>query len=360
MNNYQISVINSLKHLREIGPAWNELLKKSCSNTIFLTWEWQYAWAECFLNENKRLFAITVYSKNELVGIAPWYIHDVKNCGFPLKQINFLGTPEAGSDYLDVIIKKGKEKEVTKQLYDFLLNNEISHWDYLMLRDIPSDSLFLVYFLEKILADGKYAETTFGSYCPRVKLPKTKDNFLISLSPNRRQQYKRHLRILKKEDDIRLISNPSPGPDDINSFFVFYTEKTGYSSQHVKSMVEKLINNSKEKEIVQIDTLFAGEKKIAALLHLRHEFTMSMYLMAINKTHKPKISIGNILVGMCLEDSIRQGFSIYDFLKGTENYKFHWANSGRTSLNLIFYPKKVSSLIFLKKFLKYFAKIILR
>jgi hypothetical protein len=44
-----------------------------------------------------------VYKNNDLVGIAPFYLKNDKYGPFKMRQIEFLGTPEAGSDYLDVI-----------------------------------------------------------------------------------------------------------------------------------------------------------------------------------------------------------------------------------------------------------------
>ena len=59
--------------------------------------------------------------------------------------------------------------------------------------------------------------------------------------------------------------------------------------------------------------------------------------------------------------AIESGFSEYDFLNGTEPYKFHWAEGGRSSLNLFYYQKKIGPLILaMVKFLKYTAKIMMR
>jgi CelD/BcsL family acetyltransferase involved in cellulose biosynthesis len=69
-----------------------------------------------------------------------------------------------------------------------------------------------------------------------------------------------------------------------------------------------------------------------------------MHLMAVNKDFDKKISVGNILVGICLEEAILEGIRRYDFLKGNEDYKFHWANSGRRSLEISLYQRRLKVL----------------
>jgi len=361
MSEIKISVIDSLEKLKDLKPSWNQLLKKSISNSIFLTWEWQYSWAETFSNNNKQLFVITVYYKNKIIGIAPWYIKVSKTRGFNIRKLYFLGNPEAASDYLDVIATKSKEQEVAKQLYAFLFSEGKKHWDSLMLRDISSDSLFLLYLQELIAEYGKYSSLSYSSFCPATNLPSSTKNFLLALTPNRRQQYKRHSRILQKDKDIRLHTQTTPTTGDLDNFFTFYENKSGYSSRQVKPMIQSLIQNSNEQKRVQIDTLMDGDFKIASLLHLKHEHTLSMYLMVVDKTYNPKISIGNIIVAMCMENAIKAGFHTYDFLKGTENYKLHWANTSTTLLGLSVYQMSLATtLLHSINSIKNLGKILLR
>ena len=70
----EAKIVSSIEVLRDLKGEWNELLAKSKSNTIFLTWEWAYSWAECFVNGDRELFVICLYDDgNRPIGIAPWY-----------------------------------------------------------------------------------------------------------------------------------------------------------------------------------------------------------------------------------------------------------------------------------------------
>ena len=62
-------------------------------------------------------FIVTVYDEsNRLIGVSPWYTNEIGLSITTQKQIEYLGTPETSSDYLDVFVKKGLEKDVAYYL----------------------------------------------------------------------------------------------------------------------------------------------------------------------------------------------------------------------------------------------------
>jgi len=112
---------------------------------------------------------------------------------------------------------------------------------------------------------------------------------------------------------------------------------------------------------LQIDILAANGNPFGALLHLRYENTLAMYLMAIDKEYNPKISIGNVLIGLCITSAIRNGIEVYDFLKGCESYKFHWSNDGKSSVEMLFWQRRMVPVISgLTRLAKHAGKMILR
>lgn len=360
-NEYRIEIVDSLDAWQRMSGTWNDLLRSSRANTVFLTWEWLFTWAGSFLDANRRLFIVTVYHDTELVGIGPWYLNRVSRNFMGFNQLEFLGSPEAGSDYLDVILKEGKEREVTLFLYRFLFGEGRSFWDSLLLRDISSDSLFLLYFQESVEAEGKYAELCKGSYCPVVSLPKSR-NWAPGVSAKRKARFKQDLARLKKsgEMDHRVVSGDAL-PAGLDDFFSFYNEKTGYEGLPLSRFMKELCSFPAGRNLLQVDFLTIQGTTIAALLHLRYQEELLLYLMAVDKTFNPKISSGNVLVGLSLERAHEEGRARYDFLKGIERYKFYWADRGRTSLSIFISQKKLKPLLFTTaRFMKYTAKMLLR
>lgn len=344
----KIEVIDSLKGMAEMGKSWNHLLMASRASTIFLTWEWLFTWTEYFAKEDRTPFVLAVYKGRELVGVAPWCI---RQSGFGLsrpRQIEFLGTSGAGSDYLDVFAKRGKEREVSSCIYEFLFDEAASCWDRLYLQDIPSSSLFLLYLLDKIDEKGQYARIDLGAFSPVAILPASTEEFMAGLSPNRREQFMRHWRLLHRRGEVRHVSvNPSEGVNNegLQEFLSLFQNRRMGNQESFFEFLKMFTFRCSSQNWIQMDFLKVDQRTIAGLFHLCFQGTRFMYLAAVDRAYYPQISIGNLLLGCCIREAVRSGVQVYDFLKGSEAYKFHWANHGKRSINLCLWRKSFKNLL---------------
>lgn len=341
--------IKTIEGLRRVRDEWNILLEGSLSNSIFLTWEWMYSWAECFINEKRELFLIKVYDDaNRLVGIAPWYTEKINFGPASIKQLCFLGGPETASDYLDLIAAKGREREVSNYLYDYLFGVGSSSWDCLKFQDVRAESLFLLNFIHKHRQQGRYFEITQGSFCPIITLQKTEEEFLSQISSSRSKRFRQDLRTLKKTDTVEIKSHVTDGIEGaVNSFFKLYSEKTEWEGEDLHRFTKRFLQNSVAVNCIQIDFLMANDNTIGGLLHLKHNHTLSLYLMAVDKSYNPRISAGNLLVGLCVIRAIENKFKVYDFLKGYEEYKFYWTSEGRTTQTVFLAQRKALPIVYM-------------
>ena len=344
-------IVTSIKEFEAIRDDWNKILEGSISNSIFLTWEWMYSWAECFINERRELFVVKVYDdRNRLVGIAPWYIEKIKIGPAAIRQVSFLGTPETASDYLDVFTARGREREVSSFLYDALFGELAGSWDCISLQDTRAESLFLLSFMYKHRLQGRHFEITQGSFCPIISLPKTEEEFLSQISSSRSKRFRQDLRTLKKTDTVEIRTHVADDIEEaVDGFFKLYAEKTEWEGKDLHRFIKRFVENAENGKFLQIDFLLANENTIGGLLHLKHNHALSLYLMAVDKAYNPRISAGNLLVGLCIVRAIENQFRVYDFLKGYEDYKFYWTSEGRTTQAVLIVQKKTLPVIHMMK-----------
>lgn len=357
-----IQVIDSFEQWQMKSKAWNALLNKTVSVTIFLTWEWLYAWAKCFLHEDRKLFILCIYQSDELVGIAPFYLQKRRHKLLALREIRFLGSPETGSDYLDVIIYKGKERAVAEALYDFLYGTGRGQWDELRLTDVPAESLFLLHFMNCVEAHGKFSEIQRCAIMPQTRLPNNIDAFFAMLSAKRRSRYRQDIRrLFDGGESEHLTYGAADLEEGLDRFFELYNAKSGYEGTKLHTFLSKLGTINDAKQWLLIDILCSRNTDIAGLLHLRYDSTQSLLLMVVDKGFNRKISAGNVFVGMCSQNAIKDGVQMYDFLKGDEDYKFHWATGMRTSLVFILNQRRpLAILSTIGRLTKYAIKAIIR
>lgn len=361
MSDLTVNIIDSKEDFYKMAPEWNALLDESSSGSVFLTWEWLSAWSECYLGRNRSLFILAFYEKSHLVGIAPFYVECKMKGPVTLREIHFLGGPEAGSDYLDVFARKGHEKTVADTLYDYLMGDGKARWDVVHLLDIPADALFLLYFNKRVQLDGKFTETASSSFCPVVRCGSENELFEM-LSQTTRKKFKQDIRVIHREQDIvHSVIHGVEVVGALEEFFKLYERKSRFSGKNLRPILDTFLSRCNGDSPVQIDLLSVSGQVVAGLLHLRYRNTLAMYLMAIDKEFNSKISLGNILVGLCIKNSIAAGLDTYDFLKGDESYKFHWASGGRSNMKYILWQKNPAGVVSaLGRLVRHAGKVILR
>jgi CelD/BcsL family acetyltransferase involved in cellulose biosynthesis len=347
---------------RSISRDWSNLLARSNAVTYFLSWEWLFSWAEICMSADRQLFILAFYEKDSLIGVAPFYLLKRKSGIFFVRELRFLGTPESGSDYLDVLTQKGREKEISTALYAYLHGEGRTCWDQLLLSDMRADSLFLLHFMNRLDEEGRYVELKRGAYCPVTQLPDTEDGLYSMLSPGWRKKFKQDMRVSKRDYEVsHVVFDGSEVEGQLEAFFQMYEEKGGWPGEQLHSILKKLLKKYDGNIPFQLDYLFFDGKPLAALFHFKFNQIVSMYLMAVDKQCNPKISIGNLLVGYSIKNAISSGFKQYDFLKGDERYKFHWSNSGHCTLQLNVWQKRpVGYCLALAKMARHSGKLLLR
>jgi len=361
MDKYSVAVIESIPDWEKTHEQWNNLLAKSKSNNIFLTFEWLFSWWNIFLNDRKKLSILYIYNRNILVGIAPWYIHSIKHGPFKQKRFEFIGSPEAGSDYLDVICTEGEEINISHILYKYI-HNGFKKWDSLYFSDFPANSMFFMNFIHELNNDGKYYVLKTASYCPTINLPNDIEEYKSSMTSKRKKKLDWQIHKLNQKGKITTDNIICNGIDNlIDDYFDFYELVRNINNDKLRYFVKYYHKYLGNKSTIQIITLKQDEIKLASILHLLYGKIKYNYLVATNKNYDKSISVGEILVYECINNSIKEKYNKYDFLKGEEQYKFKWSNDGERSLSLLYY--KFGFLTFYLLFIetiKNMAKYILR
>ncbi|WP_224981891.1 GNAT family N-acetyltransferase [Geomonas agri] len=338
MSNLSVTVIDSPAKLQGLALSWNELLEASVSDSPFLRWEWLATWVECCLGKKRSLFVLSFEEKGRVAGIAPFFL-EMSGGVLPRRTIRFLGTPEGGSDYLDVFCRRGRETEVADALYHYLVGEGRGRWDVLHLQDIPAESVFLLRFLNRVDEVGKYYEITPGAFCPVLDLASDREGWPLAATPGCKKKFHKELAILEREGAVSHRVEEEADAASLERFFAFYRQATGRTSEVLHRLLAGYLERCEKGGGVSIDALAVGGRDIASLLHFRCHGSLFLYLVAVDKDFNPRISVGHLLLGHCIVSAREAGYRRCDFLKGDEGYKFFWATGGRRTLQLRLWRK---------------------
>src|SRR5205085_12297569 len=103
--------IKTAEEFFELRDEWNTLLESSASACVCLTHEWVSTWWRQ-LAEGRKLSILTARDGGKLIGILPLAIRAPQYPRMMPRLVEFIASGVIGSDYLDAIIERGRERVV--------------------------------------------------------------------------------------------------------------------------------------------------------------------------------------------------------------------------------------------------------
>lgn len=340
---YAAMLVNTLmteEEFRALGKEWNGLLHRSQSNNIFLTWEWMYTWWKHY-GAGKDLFVVTVRGDDGvLIGLAPMCIKKVSFHGLAsLKAITFLGTEDVCSDYLDIIASPETHEMVVKAVFDYLDENSKS-WDFIILSDVLADSGSYRHIISELDSRKAGYFLSDEKECPYISLPESYEAYVTGLSKNTRYNLARRARNL---DAGFFTYDGSESIEKVmEKLFELHGKrmesKTGGRSNF---LLKKLTDFHMEAARVfndngalRIYSLLVGGEPVAMLYGFRYMDKFFYYQAGMDPDYE-KQSAGMVLMANCIRDSIESGLKEFDFLRGSEAYKYKWTGTSRKIVNIV-------------------------
>jgi CelD/BcsL family acetyltransferase involved in cellulose biosynthesis len=307
-----------------LKPEWNDLVRRSCCDTLFLTWEWQKTWWKHLGEGNLLLLGFRHGDDGRLVGIAPLF--RTKD-GDGRSVLNMVGCRDV-SDYLDVISEAGQEDGVYQALLDYL-EDEAVEFDLIDLCNIPQASLTFTRLREKAESRGYQTLVEVEDVCPIIPLPETWDDYLMSIDKKQRHEIRRKLR---KADaaDTRFVIVASN--DDLQAAMQAFVdlhqkstpEKDEFMDAQMQGFFFEVAQVLQDNGWLQLAFVEMDGEKTASLLNFDYGDAILVYNSGYDPTQHRHLSPGIVVTARCIEYAISLGRRKFDFLRGDEVYKYRF------------------------------------
>ncbi len=306
--------ITTTNNFSSVFNEWETLLPKCPANTIFLTPLWQKIWWEHF-GEGYNLQIISVYKDSELIGIAPLTLKD--------DSLTFVGDSDL-FDYHDFIVVSGQENSFYTALSDHISKLE---WSTIKLKSIRQDSPTLQYLPIFAENNGYTCKISKEDTAPIASLCKTWDDYMMELSKKHRHELRRKLRRLEKTVDSKqyICEDLASIEEDMQDFFRL----------HKASSPEKLEFMTSERQDFFLDTaikllpknqfklyfLDIDNVRVASCICFDYAGSYLLYNSGYDMNYS-HWSVGLLNKALCVRDAIEDGRRAFDFLRGSERYKY--------------------------------------
>jgi CelD/BcsL family acetyltransferase involved in cellulose biosynthesis len=324
---YSSSIVDNVDFFKDLKKEWTNLLDSISDRNIFSTWEWLFSWWEIFGERNK-LFIITLRNptNQELVGIAPLFIHRTAFYKFPVRELSFIGLNQ--SDRQNFICAPDDSHAIDNFFTTIIQYGHL--WDIVRLDQISSPISIFPFNYE-----GLIFKCENSSICPYVRRNGGGDTYFNTLSKKCRRDIKhKENRITRfgKWDCKPLISSGSI--DNLFDQIVSiesrsrkaHTDKLFLQNCDNLTFLKHFYNRCKHHNWFDISVLTIDFQPIAYLLGFKYKNIFLAYNMAYNKDYHVA-SPGKILLNKKIKNcfDFSSSINIFDFSRGDFYIKHLWA-----------------------------------
>jgi CelD/BcsL family acetyltransferase involved in cellulose biosynthesis len=301
-------------NLKSLKTCWLDAGRSLDWPSIFILPPWLEAWWQIFGTGDTYLR--TVREGESIIGIAP-----MKLVG---ETLSFIGDIDV-CDYEDFIVAGGREEAFFNALLDDAVQHNIKQLD---LKHLRPDSRALQNLVPIAVSRGYRVASTPEDVNVEMDLPSTWDAYLESLNTKQRHEVRRKLRRLEEAGNLefRFIDDASSVPGAVDTFFKMFTEsrkdKAAFLTEKMEAYFRLLTVNMAGAGLLRLGVLALDTKPVAQIICFDYNDCIYLY----NSGYDPdyvSLSAGLLSKVLAIKDSIGKGKRKFDFLKGSETYKYH-------------------------------------
>jgi CelD/BcsL family acetyltransferase involved in cellulose biosynthesis len=342
----RLETISDPDALARLRPEWDELLEQSPADSVFVTWEWLATWWK-HLSPGRRLHLIAVRRGAELIAIAPLMVSPPRpNRLVPFRSLAFLGTGSAGSDYLDVIIRRGRQEEALDALAPCLQRTELA----IELGQVSRESCMAMGLVGRLARQGWERAEQQTDVCPFIPLAGVSwPAYLAGLTIGHRANFKRRLSNLGKTFDLRFERAETESERRaalsalIDLHHLRWRERGGSTALYTPALLafhDEWTRLALERGWLRLFVMKLDGRPVAALYGIRYRRAFCFYQTGFDPSFA-RYGVGQVTVGLSIKSAIDEGVDEYDLLHGAEPYKFDWARQVRELSRIALYPPGV-------------------
>jgi CelD/BcsL family acetyltransferase involved in cellulose biosynthesis len=305
--------------------------------TPYQTWEWNEAWWRHFgTRKRPRLLLFYADAAGQTpVGIAPLYTSF--HLGTPLRRLAWMGT--GVSDYLEPLARPEYECAVAQALLKHL-DAGLCGWDMADLQQLRPQTPLLACSR----AEARHMPAIIPMEpCPYVVLPQTWEEFTARLGKKMRSNLGYYERLLQKTfpDARGALADASNLDAGMTALFDLHQKRWNarwlpgvLGGKRVQAFHREAAARFLEQGWLRLHLLYADGDWRAALYCFAYGGRTCYYLGGF-APELARYSLGTLLTGRAIRQAISEQHTEFDFLRGSEPYKYRWLPEERHNHRLL-------------------------
>ncbi|OLB80774.1 MAG: hypothetical protein AUI15_41080 [Actinobacteria bacterium 13_2_20CM_2_66_6] len=321
--------------LAQEATAWEELREHSPAASPFMSRAWHQAWAGSAppgeLHASYGILARgaagavdailpvavrNVVLRRQRVAALTWAIGDV---GCP-DHLDVLATPAANLDAMVPVLRS-------------------LPWDVLILDNLTAGETNATRLAAALAQSGCAVRWEPRWRCPYVELPRRWEDYLASLSANRRQAVRRRERALERGHVITVVDHAAAGLDEgwrrlVDLHGRRWSGAGAFRDPRVERLHRSFARELAGRGQLWLSTLEVNGEPAAAWYGFSDRDTVYFYQSGRDPRWEDW-SVGAVLMAKMVRRAIEGGYRRLDLLRGDEGYKSQWAAAHRVTTELV-------------------------
>lgn len=342
----RVECINSSWGFTALRPEWNALLRASVSDSPFLTWEWLHTWWTHLAGPSQLRMA-AVRAGDELIALAPFRI--TRGRLALLSRLDMLGTGEAGSDYLDVIVRRGYEADGVRALARFAKSeNATLRMGHL------ADTAAAHHLAHRLTAEGWTSSVAPDGVCPCIPLAgHTWDSYLPTLGSSHRANVRRRIKALNQHFSVRFerVTGFTERREALGALISYHERRfgvrggsTAFMTPALRAFHDEVTKRALDRGWLRLYVLRLNDAPTAVMYGFMYNRRFYFYQHGFDDRYQQH-SVGLVLMALSIRAAIEEGADEFDMLWGEEPYKGLWARETRQLQKIELFPPHIGGRI---------------
>jgi CelD/BcsL family acetyltransferase involved in cellulose biosynthesis/glycosyltransferase involved in cell wall biosynthesis len=328
-----VEEVTTIDGLERLSQEWSELWTEDLRATPFQSPEWLIPWWRHVGRGTLWVLALRDRSASgRLVGVVPWYVFVEPDT--TKRQIFPLGI--ATTDYLDGVFAAGWEARCVEAALAHL-DAHFGRWDECEMPQLRPRSPLL----SQPAPTGWTDTMEESDPCPAVALAATSDGPAAPLPRSIVQNLAYYRRRAQRAGLLRAeVAHDGNLQELSEAWFRLHGARWSVRDQagvlsgeavrrwHADALPGLLALGALRLHALRLDGKIIAVCHVLASDGRRHERAHYYYLGGFDPEYSA-LSPGTLLVGHAIDEAVREGADVFDFLRGREAYKYRWGARDR-------------------------------
>ena len=335
---YAVTRCGDAAEFQALADEWNGLLDRAHHKSVFLKHQWMSAWWERVGAGSRDLFILLARDGHgRLVGVLPLCRQIHRRGPFARRALHFLGSWPEAPEHMDAIVEATGAAGIVESLVAALASLR-REYDAIELLDLAEKSLLEPALARLSAASGYACRTWVWQECPYITLVGTFDKYLMTLT----QKHRYKVRLFGKrlaaahKVELEVATEPSQVRPALEEMFrlhaMRWTLKTddvsGFDDPAVHAFHRLATERLAADGAIRIFLLRCDGRAVAACYCLVYAGRMYFFQPGFDPEFR-KLHVGKVLLARVIERCYEERLTEFDFLRGTEEYKFDWTSQKR-------------------------------